>query len=1024
MYNRLILKTLSVCMVFLLWPMFSFSANTCEQSTSKLTRVFQGAKHFVPFIGKGKQVNDDTLFAQLDLNLSLGTANRLSNLLQGWTLGDLKQTTREELVQQGLGEDTLVQVETALLKNYGVKLISLEKKDISVLGLSSHVVNKLRSAGKNTLKDLLAMTREDLLETPGLGKKSVDNIEQALTERKLSLKDDSAEKGPGILAQTTQKAKDASLAAGQGAMAGVRQAGRRVAHAGSTVGGRAKTAIEQTVHAGRSIGERIPFVGNKVQEVPETPIADLKLGLSVGATNRVNNILETQGVTTLLDLSQLRREELENMVGGDTLAQMETALLKDYGVKLTSVVESDISVLGLSSHAVSKLRSAGKNTLKDLLVMTREDLLETPGLGKKSVETIEEALNKHEPPLRDGLVEEGPGFVARTTQKARGVSVAAGQGAMAGVRQASRGMVHVGSAVKDGAKATVHSDVWARGAREMREGLSYIGKTAFSSVHGMFTRDSVDLDIPAADLRLNLNAGTANRVGNVFKKLGIQTLGDLLMYPAEGLRVQPGLGNSIVDQIMTALKKNYNVQMKESIQEFSVERLQLPEKVTQALVSMGADTIGVLTDFQKDEMMEIFEVTSETANDIEKALARFNLKFVEPEGTSEASSQTSQPPAQVQKPKVKPKKPAKAATKPKTAEVAEDASSQTSQPPAQAQKPEAKPKKPASTAVENTTASAKPRIFLKTPVNDVNFGLVGTVKVRFEDALEQAGIKTVRDFRNYTKEELEDLPGIGKKTVDRVITVLTKNGFSLKDENAPTTETKPAQAATAEPADTGTQGDASVRHVDGLVFRPTEPTADAQENASGETKQEQIRTALAKVQVSELNLALNEETQNIFNNKNIETIADLLQYTADDLLQAGVDLQTVEGIQTKLAEYDGGLFLGILAPTPEFGNPAWARYIAEQEAEIAQYTKISLETPVTDITFSFVGVISENNQDVLAQANIRTAGDFQNYKREDLEKLGLDGKIIARMARELAHNNIYFQGESGANFERITSPFI
>ena len=60
--------------------------------------------------------------------------------------------------------------------------------EIEALGLSAGLESKLKEAGVKTLGDLLAMSRKQVLEIPGVGNKALENIDKALSKLGVELK--------------------------------------------------------------------------------------------------------------------------------------------------------------------------------------------------------------------------------------------------------------------------------------------------------------------------------------------------------------------------------------------------------------------------------------------------------------------------------------------------------------------------------------------------------------------------------------------------------------------------------------------------------------------------------------------------------------------------------------------------------------------------------------------------------------------------------------------------------------------
>ncbi len=87
----------------------------------------------------------------------------------------------------------------------GQEITSLEeeKKGLTLedLGLSTRAYNSLRHAGIHTIEDLLSKSREDLMKIKNFGQKSLQELEEKLREKGLSLRDGGnpdTEKGEGL----------------------------------------------------------------------------------------------------------------------------------------------------------------------------------------------------------------------------------------------------------------------------------------------------------------------------------------------------------------------------------------------------------------------------------------------------------------------------------------------------------------------------------------------------------------------------------------------------------------------------------------------------------------------------------------------------------------------------------------------------------------------------------------------------------------------------------------------------------
>ncbi|WP_395066145.1 DNA-directed RNA polymerase subunit alpha C-terminal domain-containing protein [Paraburkholderia silvatlantica] len=59
---------------------------------------------------------------------------------------------------------------------------------IEALGLHSRITNRLRAGGVYRVADLCACSAEDLLRLPGIGKRSIAGVQQAITRAGFSLR--------------------------------------------------------------------------------------------------------------------------------------------------------------------------------------------------------------------------------------------------------------------------------------------------------------------------------------------------------------------------------------------------------------------------------------------------------------------------------------------------------------------------------------------------------------------------------------------------------------------------------------------------------------------------------------------------------------------------------------------------------------------------------------------------------------------------------------------------------------------
>jgi len=92
------------------------------------------------------------------------------------------ENARKEL---DTGEHLLHEVDTWLLRRVMPKG---ENTDIADLHLSSRTVNSLKIAGIGTVGDLVKRTEKEIMNTPGMGRKSVEELNSRLADHGLSLR--------------------------------------------------------------------------------------------------------------------------------------------------------------------------------------------------------------------------------------------------------------------------------------------------------------------------------------------------------------------------------------------------------------------------------------------------------------------------------------------------------------------------------------------------------------------------------------------------------------------------------------------------------------------------------------------------------------------------------------------------------------------------------------------------------------------------------------------------------------------
>ena len=137
----------------------------------------------VYWLQRGAQPTD----AVLRMFEKLGTLEKLERVKGGELLADILAEVVEAapVPEEAVAEPPREEVEAARTREEGepVPDIAIEELD-----LSTRVVNVLREAGIETVQDLLTKLeegREAALAIPGLGEKSLDEIEESLRARDL-----------------------------------------------------------------------------------------------------------------------------------------------------------------------------------------------------------------------------------------------------------------------------------------------------------------------------------------------------------------------------------------------------------------------------------------------------------------------------------------------------------------------------------------------------------------------------------------------------------------------------------------------------------------------------------------------------------------------------------------------------------------------------------------------------------------------------------------------------------------------
>ena len=106
------------------------------------------------------------------LSLAIGKQGqnaRLANKLTGWRIDILSETEKERLMSE-------------------LRIEQLKAGPIEGLGLATRSENILKEAGMETVADIIRHTSDEILEMPGFGGKSFEELERKLDARNLSLR--------------------------------------------------------------------------------------------------------------------------------------------------------------------------------------------------------------------------------------------------------------------------------------------------------------------------------------------------------------------------------------------------------------------------------------------------------------------------------------------------------------------------------------------------------------------------------------------------------------------------------------------------------------------------------------------------------------------------------------------------------------------------------------------------------------------------------------------------------------------
>ena len=253
---------------------------------------------------------------------------------------------------------------------------------IDSLGLNLRTSNTLKSEGIYYIQQLTDMTRKDLLNIPGIGEYSVRKIEEKL------------EKGPAL---TESAAAIDSLGLNLRTSNTLKSEGIYYIQQLTDM---TRTDLFNTPGIGKYSIREIEEKLEKGPALTESAAAIDSLGLNL----RTSNTLKSEGIYYIQQLTDMTRTDLFNTpgIGKYSIREIEEKL-KEKGQALTESVAVVVPVVvhgllqhidesGLNLRTSNTLKSEGIYYIQQLTDMTRNDLLNTPGIGKYSVREIEQVL--------------------------------------------------------------------------------------------------------------------------------------------------------------------------------------------------------------------------------------------------------------------------------------------------------------------------------------------------------------------------------------------------------------------------------------------------------------------------------------------------------------------------------------------------------------------------------------------------------------------------------------------------------
>ena len=268
--------------------------------------------------------------------------------------GEIK--TLEAIGKQiGISRSRVSQIETSAIRKL-IRRVNIQSNkqefdldsDISTLGISVHTYNCLKRGGVSTIRELCSRSENDLLEIRNLGKETLSEIKQVLTQYGLSL-----------------SSKPASLS-------------RREHILYTSILFRYLFNIEGSVFGMDydNLVKQVMYFSN-LNEI-ELKILQLRLYNSY----------------TFEDVSNTLGIEKEQVI------QIEEGAINKMAVvasQFNSNNSYDIPLknLGLSRRVYIGLKRAGISTLRELCNYTSSDILKIRALGKKALEEIEYVVSKY-----------------------------------------------------------------------------------------------------------------------------------------------------------------------------------------------------------------------------------------------------------------------------------------------------------------------------------------------------------------------------------------------------------------------------------------------------------------------------------------------------------------------------------------------------------------------------------------------------------------------------------------------------